>query len=160
MTSLFRRKSLSYERSPSPSTYSNGSARSMHSNCEHRLHLLDYDLCLSCLTNRQRSKSSSGGLMSKIARRLGRISTTTTTKPDAHNSSDDLPTSGEGEGGGREELVQSASRSLKVPTPRMHQKKLKSMSTSHLETSYDGYKYNSKVLDCIKLLIIYLRKMT
>ena len=73
--------------------------------------------------------------MSKIARRLGRVS-----KSDVPESSDAPPTSGEGEGG-QEDLVQSANHSLKVPTPRMNHKKLKSMSTSHLETSYDGYVY-------------------
>ncbi|CAI8030277.1 hypothetical protein GBAR_LOCUS17169 [Geodia barretti] len=90
----------------------------------------------------QRSKSSTGGIISKIARRLGRGSSV---KPDSHNSSEDLPTSGEGEGV-REDLVQSANHSLKVPTPRMQQKKLKSMSTSHLETSFDGSHYRQNSL--------------
>ena len=75
--------------------------------------------------------------MSKIARRLGRISTAKI-ETTGHSSSEALPTGGEGEGG-QEEGAQSAGRSLKVPTPRMNQKRLKSVSTSHLESSHDRW---------------------
>lgn len=80
--------------------------------------------------------------MSKIARKLGRISTTKL-DPDSHETSPSP--SGEGEYG-REDLVQSLNvgggadgHTLQVPTPRMQHKQMKSMSTSHLENSYDGY---------------------
>lgn len=114
--------------SPTPSIGSNASSRSSHSYCEQKLHILRYELCLSCM-NRPRSKSS-GSLMSKIARKLGRISMKTD-----QESVDAPPTPGDDN---REDvLVQSGNHTLQVPTPQMQQKKMKSMSTSNLERSHD-----------------------
>ena len=86
--------------------------------------------------------------MSKIARKLGRISAG---KLDHETSRSPTPTTaGEGEGEGeKEDMVQSMTvvggagggggHTLQVPTPRaQHNKQMKSMSTSHLETSYEG----------------------
>lgn len=127
MAASLRRKSMTL--SPTPSIGSNTSSRSSHSHCEQKVHILQYELCLSCLNNRPRSKSS-GSLMSKIARKLGRISMKTD-----QESADAPPTSGDN----REDvLVQSGSHTLQVPTPQMQQKKMKSMSTSNLERSHDG----------------------
>ena len=68
--------------------------------------------------------------MSKIARKLGRMSM----KPDNPESSRTPPPPGEE--GGREDLVQSGGHTLQVPTPHLQQK-MKSISTSHLESSHD-----------------------
>lgn len=130
--SLLRRKSISRSQSPSPSAGSTCSARSTHSNCEHKLNILDYEMCLSCF-DRQRSKSTSGGFMSKIARKLGRMSI----KPDIPESSRTPPPSGEE--GDREDLVQSGGHTLQVPTPPHMQQKMKSISTSHLERNHNRY---------------------
>ena len=127
MAASLRRKSMTL--SPTPSIGSNASSRSSHSYCEQKLHILQYELCLSCMNNRPRSKSS-GSLMSKIARKLGRISMKTD-----QESVDAPPTSGDDN---REDvLVQSGSHTLQVPTPQMQQKKMKSVSTSNLERSHD-----------------------
>lgn len=128
--SLRRRKSLSL--SPSPSIGSNASSRSSHSHCEQKLHILRYELCLSCLNNRPRSKSSSS-LMSKIARKLGRISV----KPDQDPFEAPPPFGDERD----DNTGQSGGHTLQVPTPRIQQKNLKSISTSHLERTYDGCVY-------------------
>ena len=133
--SLLRRKSIS--RSPSPSSGSTCSGRSIdHSHCEHRLHILDYELCLSCMNDRRRSKSSSGSLMAKIARKLGRIAT----KQDQSDPFESPPPFGEDCGDGEERDESSGgNHTLQVPIPRVQQKKMKSISTSHLEKGLDGY---------------------
>ena len=132
--SFLRRKSVS--RSPSPSSGSTGSSRSSHSHCEHRLHILDYDLCLSCINDRPRSKSS-GSLMSKIARRLGRMNV----KPDQYPYDEAPPPCGDD---GTDDNVSSTMRregghALQVPIPQTQQKRMQSVSSPQLERSSDGY---------------------
>ena len=130
--SLSRRLSIS--RSPSPSTGSTGSSRSSHSHCEHRLHILDYDLCLSCMHDRPRSKSS-GSLMSKIARRLGRMNM----KPDQYPFDEaPPPCSDDVTDDNTSSAVQQreGGRTAHIPIP---QKKVQSVSSPQLGRGNDGY---------------------
>ena len=121
--------------SPSPSMGSDSSTRSSssHTLCKHKVHIFHHEFCLSCLNDRSRSKSS-GSLISKLARKFGRNSM----KPDqyAHEAP---PPSEENDEDGPITMVVSEGHTLQVPIPRLQQqKKLKSMSTSHLDSSYDG----------------------
>ena len=72
--------------------------------------------------------------MSKIARKFGRNSM----KPDQY-ALEAPPPSEVNDEDGPITMVVSEGHTLQVPTPRLQQqKKLKSMSTSHLDSSYDG----------------------